>query len=421
MAMRTRFLALFLLFFVSPLPAWSAEPGATETGLPPLRDFLASVRENGPSVRAARLRQGAAEAFVKQAGLPPNPALEVRTENWRFDDSFSSHDDLDVVVSLTQSLELGGKAGARKRAARAGADVLMAERQRAEIVTILDATRLYLGLIRVADHLQTFGERSDALERVVQAMRQRVEEGYSAEADLKKFETEKALSDDRLIRGQSERREILAAMQVLSGRSIPSGVPMPADPPLPVVPELSEPERKSRFLKTSPEVAAARSRLAQAGFQLEGEKARRVPNLDLTAGYKRTGGLDTGVAGLVAAVPLFDSNAGAVTRAKLEAEAASVEARAAEDAEWMRFQSLWETTRELRERALTVERDLIVPARTVRDSARVAFKEGAADMLGLLDAERVYSEARSTALQLRHDAFLKTLEIRLLLGEEALP
>ncbi|MCC6128648.1 MAG: TolC family protein [Acidobacteria bacterium] len=422
MAMRTKTVALLLLLFLAnPGPAFAADSQPTQAALPPLKELLAAVRQSAPSVRAARLRQSAAEAFVKQAGLPPNPSLEFRTENWRFDDSFSSHDDLDVVLALTQSIELGGKAGARRRLAGAGAELFLAERQKAEIAASLDATRLYLALIRVEDYLLTFADSREALDRIVAALTLRVAEGYSAETVLRKFEAEKALAEDRLVRGRAERREILAALQVTLGSGLPETVGVPAEPPCPGLPALTEEERRTRFLKLSPEVAAARSRKRQASSVFEGEKAKRVPNIDVTAGYKHTGGLDTAVAGVLATVPVFDSNAGALSRARYEEEAASLEVSLAENAEWLRLQSSWETAVELRNRAASIEKNLIDPARIVRDSARVAFEEGASDMLALLDAERVYSEARATALKLRHDAFLKTVEIRLLLGEEALP
>jgi outer membrane protein TolC len=72
----------------------------------------------------------------------------------------------------------------------------------------------------------------------------------------------------------------------------------------------------------------------------------------------------------------------------------------------------------LGERAGKVDIDLIAPAEIVRAAARSSFREGATDILTLVDAERVYLEAHREALQLKLEAITAAVEARLLLGEE---
>jgi cobalt-zinc-cadmium efflux system outer membrane protein len=409
-----------LLAVLSP-PAHATDPSEKTTSLPPLRDFLRLVRERGPILEVARLKETAAQAAEKQAGRLPNPVFEFRTENWRFDSTFSRWEDLDVVLTATQPVELGGKVAARKGVAAAGLETVTAERRLAEVASTLEGARLYFELIRVSDLVKTLEEQRGALKDVVAAMRLRVAEGYSAEADLRKFEAEMALAEERLIRARSQRRTVCARLALIAGQTPSAAWPSPPEPPALPIPAGEEVGMRERVLGSAPEVLMARGRLRQAGYQLASERARRVPDLGISAGYKRTGGYDTAVAGVSAALPVFNSNSNAVAQMKFEEEAARVETRSAEDLAWAQFQNLWISARELGERALTVESELIAPAEAVRDSTRVSFREGASDMLRLLDAERVYAEARSAALILKHDAFLAALEVRLLLGEEALP
>jgi outer membrane protein TolC len=63
---------------------------------------------------------------------------------------------------------------------------------------------------------------------------------------------------------------------------------------------------------------------------------------------------------------------------------------------------------------------MLRPAEVVRNAARAAFNEGAANILSLVDAERVYLEAQREALQVKLDALAAGIETRLLLGEEIL-
>ena len=62
-----------------------------------------------------------------------------------------------------------------------------------------------------------------------------------------------------------------------------------------------------------------------------------------------------------------------------------------------------------------------MPAEGVRSAARATFREGAADMLRLIDAERVYADVRRAALDLELDAYLAAIEARFALGQEEIP
>jgi outer membrane protein TolC len=57
----------------------------------------------------------------------------------------------------------------------------------------------------------------------------------------------------------------------------------------------------------------------------------------------------------------------------------------------------------------------------VRSAALAAFREGSADILQLIDAERVYAEAQRAVIDLRLEAVLTIIEARFALGEEAIP
>jgi outer membrane protein TolC len=65
--------------------------------------------------------------------------------------------------------------------------------------------------------------------------------------------------------------------------------------------------------------------------------------------------------------------------------------------------------------------ELLEPAEEVRRAALAAFREGTADVLKLIDAERVYADVHRAAIDLRLDALLTTIEARFALGEETIP
>ena len=64
---------------------------------------------------------------------------------------------------------------------------------------------------------------------------------------------------------------------------------------------------------------------------------------------------------------------------------------------------------------------LLQPAEVVRNAARSSFREGAANILQLVDAERVYTETQKEALELKLEAYAKSFEAHLLLKEDGQP
>jgi outer membrane protein TolC len=127
------------------------------------------------------------------------------------------------------------------------------------------------------------------------------------------------------------------------------------------------------------------------------------------------------VVALLASVPVFERNGRAVARAEADARAAELElqavlARARSDA-----QILVRAARELSLRLARLDEDLVRPAAEARRSALAAFREGAADVLRVVDAERTNAEAHREALDLTVEAFLAACRARLAAGLEVLP
>jgi cobalt-zinc-cadmium efflux system outer membrane protein len=151
------------------------------------------------------------------------------------------------------------------------------------------------------------------------------------------------------------------------------------------------------------------------------ERARRYPDLALAGGYKRTAGLDTAVVGLVTTVPVFERNRRAVVLAEAEARAAALELQATLARVRTEAALLVHAARELQKRHAELEEHLVRPAEEARRSALAAFREGAIDVLRVVDAERTNTEAQREALDLTVEAFLTSGRARLAAGLEVLP
>lgn len=395
---------------------------ALATASPPapltLAEAVARAREDSPLRDAARsLVEGTAEAARLTARLP-NPLVDVRVENLGPTSRLTLPRDVFAVVS--QPLEVAGKRGLRHEIATAEQNLAGANLQVVEWQITLRTVQLYVQALKARSFFETLTANRDGLATLIETMRRRVAEGFSAESDLLKFETESARMDIDIARASLELARSLGALTFVIGAATPLTSEQLVEPDAIAAPASASASAESAIAR-HPELHSAAMRLARARQLAALERAKRFPDPVLSAGYKRTGGFDAAVLGVTVTVPLFDRNGSATARAVGEERAATAE----RDAIARRLESeaaaLIATAEALSQRAARAPRELLEPADAVRNAARAAFREGTADVLKLIDAERVYGDVRRAAIELRLEALAASLEARLAVGLELQP
>ena len=403
-------MTIWLLFLLA-----QAEPAGRLT----LPEAVALARAHSPLAAAARAQAEGAAKAASLAGRLADPTVELTAENWRPGaDDFVAMTDLDLFAVVTQPLDLFTRSG-RKAQARGESDEAAAGRLRAEQDVELDTVRRYLETWRGRALVGALEAQTENLAGIVSALEKRVEEGYAAEADLLRFRAEAARAANHLARARIEHERVEAELAFLVGQPVAGvGLEKPDPPP----PPGGDPEALAeQALGNRPDVAAARARLARAQGTMSLEKARRYPDLALSGGYKRTTGLDTAVVGVVTTVPVFERNGRAVARAEADARAAELELTATRARARADSAILVRAARDLQARLARLDEDLVRPAEEARRSALAAFREGAIDVLRVVDAERTNTEAHREALDLTVEAFLASCRARLAAGQEVLP
>ena len=408
-----------------PLPAPAQEAPAGSSATVTLEQAVATVLARSPGRQSAQAKRDAARKAAESAGAWPNPTIEVRSENWTFGSwpwtpppDPGAPPGLDFFTVLTQPVELGGQRGKRigiAQAERDAADAAMAQVDRA---LVMETVRLFMDAVRSREWLRALDSNREGLDTLLRAMSSRVREGYAAEADLAKFQAESARVQTQVLRARLDLARSLAHLGSLMQEPLPLPADQLAEPALGPVPAGDPGGLAAQAAARSPEVLAAKARSARATQALSLERARRYPDLNVAGGYKRTAGFDTAVAGLMIAIPLFDRNNQAVALAAGDHAAALSDVAAAEARALADARVVFDAAATLGTLAARVDDDLLRPAELVRTAARSAFREGATDILALVDAERVYVDARREAVQLKLDAIAAALEARLLLGEE---
>ncbi len=366
---------------------------------------------------AERLAEGTAAA-ARLAGRLLNPVVDIRGENWT--PSGGARLPLDVFAVVSQQFELAGKRGARLGLAAAERDMAGTSLASVDRMVALRTAQLYVQALRARGLLETLSANRDGLLTLTTTMRRRVEEGRSSESDLLRFVAESARMDIDIARARLDLSRSLSALTFVMDAATEIAADQLAEPK-PLAPPRMAPDALAQTAATHPEARLAKARWDRAQQAATVERARSVPDPVVSAGYKRTAGFHTLVAGVALAVPLFDRNRSAVARASGEERAAAAEHEAVVRRLASETAALLETAQTLSDRSDRASSELLDPAAVVRSAALAAFREGATDVLRLIDAERIYSDVRRTALELRLEALYAVLEARFAIGEESIP
>lgn len=410
---------MMLALAVAALAA--ANPQAVPTPVPPpaavvvtLAEALSRARARSPFVAAARERERAADRSSTLVPRAPNPLVELRGEN--FGPVSTARLPRDMFATVSQAIELGGKRSARTAAAEALGSVAQSDVSAAEWTLASEVADVYVAALRARGVRATLVEQQGGVAEIVDFLARRVREGVTAESDLRKFEAEHTRLGSQIARASIALQSALVRLSAAVGEDLRAEhlAAPPAAALAGAFPEEADIARRA-------DVRVASARVQHAEALLSVERARGVPDVTITVGYKRTSGFDTGVAGITVPIGLFDRNRLATALAGGEAAAARLDLQLVRERALAEVRARWTAVRQLADQAARIDQALVAPAGVVRTAARAAFVEGRGDVLQLVDAERVFGDAAREALELRLDAALAAVHYGLALGEDPRP
>ena len=388
-------------------------PSATQRPEAPQPLSLAAALERAlsahPRLRAAAFEVEASDGAVRQAALPPNPTLSLEQEDTR-------RETRTVTVLLSQPLEIGGQRAARTELARRGRDLAQAELDavraelRAEVVQAFFAALLAQERVRTAEEsLRIAGDGAGATAR-------RVAAGKLSPIDETRARVAVSTARIEWRQAQAEQlaaRHALAAAVGMDESAI--GAPDGRPESLPPLPDAAEIARR---MAEAPALRRARLDVEQAQAAYELARTRRIPDVTVSLGAKRSQeiGRSQAVIGVSLPLPLFDRNQGAQREALKRRQAA--EQRAEAESQRLRAEVL-SAADELRARADEAEalrRDVLPGAREAYIAASRGFELGKFGFLDVLDAQRTWLQARTQLLDALAKAYRAQADLDRRLG-----
>ncbi|HVH66595.1 MAG TPA: TolC family protein [Gemmatimonadales bacterium] len=391
------------LYAVPLLPLCGQQP--TAWTLP--RVLEVALRQN-PDVITARLRVDSARAERTIARALPNPTyLGIPGNPYQY--------------SVSLPIDLSPERLYRTQAASRGQGV--AEFTRRDVLRQVDFNvRQGFYDLLLADALRHIAlEQHDTFRQLLIADSVRLRAGDLPQRDLIKSELEFARAEAAVTRADAGVRAARLALQALMGVSDPdTGFRITGD--LQSAPALAVPidSLLPLALSNRPDLAAAREQVDQSRSFKALATADLFPVPVVSVVYQNTP-FESGsryALGVAVPIPLFYWNGGERHRASAGLSAAEVavqRARVQIESEVAVAVGSFQSARVLAERYRS---GLLDKSAEALETARFAYRQGAASLLELLDAIRTYGDTRSEYYSTIHDYWVAAYALRRAVGAE---
>lgn len=361
------------------------------------------VLARSPALAAARAALMEAEGRTLQAGLLPNPELEVEVENFAGSGEFKGFGASESTFLVTQPIPLGGKLGLRAEAARRAEDAV-AWRVRADLRRLRAETAAAFVEVLAAQEGARLAAEGEALAqelgRVVAA---RVEAGKVS--PVERTRAAAVVGDARVASIEAIRALDLARRRLarLWGEIRPHFSEAAGD--LAVVDEPPDPETLAAAASQDPEVRASEAETVARMADLRAEERAWWPDLTVGAGTRYFADADDyALVGVLSVpLPLFDRGQGS----RRAAEAARFAAAAGVRSAWVRVRAAaleaLEGLRAARERVRALEDEVLPAAEASLAASREGYRAGKFGYLDVLDAQQRLLDARARRLEALRD------------------
>lgn len=384
-----------------------------------LEQALEQAFRNRQELTTSQADLDAAAIKLKHAGLPPNPELGVEWNNVGGD--LPDGDSRETIVSLSQPLEIGGKASARK--SKGQAEILRLQHE--QVVTWLDIAAdvrtAYLEVLGARERLLLQREAAKTASELVEITREQVAAGKLAGTEETRAEAKKAeiaADTQRLTRLLTDAELHLATLL-----AIPDGSSITVDGRL--LPEVPIPDRQALLaeMQDAPLLALRRSesQFATTNLSLEQANVWSDPTLSLAVREVPDEDARAVAIGISIPLPLFQRNQVAVAEASATAHKATANEAAA--------------ARRLQTELIKTHAHLIAADQEVRalrteglgksaqaaEAVRQGFRAGKFRYSDVLEASQASMAMKARYLDALLDLNRAVISLDRLLGKPALP
>lgn len=360
-----------------------------------LRDAVRLTLQRNPELASFDKEMRALEGVTLQAGLLRNPQLSVNVDNAGNMGAGNGQraikqnvEQQDLIIHISQLIELGGKRAARVNAASLGQALAGKDFETKRLELVARVANVFTEVLAGQEQLRLAEESQRLAQQVVDTVKRRVQAGKVPPIEETKVGV--AFSTTRIALGQAQ-RELAAArkrLALLWGDTTPEfGQVLGALESMVVLPGLAS---LTERVLSNPTADRARKGIEHRKALLEVEQSRRIPDITLAGGmikHWESGGT-TAIVGISMPLQLFDRNQGNLREAYQRLDKAQDEQAATDLRLKAELVQAYESLAAAENEISILRGEILPAARSAFEVTNKGYELGKFGFLEVLDAQR---------------------------------
>ena len=382
-----------------PMETTRAPEIAEPTDVITLRQALALALMHNPELKAFSWDVRISEARQLQAGLWPNPELEVEVEEVGGPGARSGFDAAETTIALGQLIELGGKSGKRVKVATLAKELTGLDYEAKRLDVFTEVTKAFIEVLAAQQRLKLTDELLQLSEELVDTVTKRVDAGK--DSPLEKTKAAVTYSNVKIQHRQAAgnlefaRKQLASTWAGQKPKFESVAGKLDSLTPLPSIDQLTN------LISQNPDIARWSLEIDKGKASLELEKAKAISDITLSGGMKRSNETDDNaiVFGISIPLPISDRNQGGKMEAAYALARAREEQRAAHTRIQMELVKAYQELSNSYTEATELDKNVLQGAESVFEASKTGYSQGKLDYLHVLDAQRTLFEAKGQYIE----------------------
>ena len=368
-------------------------PVENPTGTVSLRDAVVLALMQNPGLAAFAWETRAREARVLQAGRLPNPALGLQLEDFGArplaGGGINEPVQGQATIQLSQLIELGGKRAARQELAARDQELAAWDYETARIDVLTAVSQAVTDVLVAQEAVALTARTTHVVEQVQQSVGARVEAGVVS--PIEETRATVALASAQVDAAQAHRalEASRVRLALLWGSETAlftevAGELRAEPPPLPALTQLIA------RLEQSPDLARWAAEISQREAALAVQRSKGVPDVTVTAGYRRFTAVDSNAIVVGASIPLpwFDRNRDGIEEARTRLAKGHEERRAVHARVVAALAQAYAAVASAHDEQAILRTTALPGSQQAFDAVTEGYRLGRFGLLDVLDAQR---------------------------------
>ncbi len=404
-------------------PAEPSEEGSSSlkfeepTGDLTLSRALSLALLKSPELAAFSWEVRAGEARRLQAGLLPNPEINISSEEFGGSGVRRGYDAAETSVLLSQLVELGGKRAKRTEVAAIQSNLAGWDYESKRLDVFTDTTKAFVETLAAQSRLALAEESFDLAKQVLQAVSERSRAGKVSPLEVIKAEVALSTSRIKLERTKRELETSRKSLAATWGSNSPMFIHAKGD--FETINEIQPLNQLLQLIDQNPDIARRKVETTLRRAEIRLEESEKIPSLTIGAGMRRFEETDDSAFLFEVSLPLllFNRNQGNILEAKHNLAKTLEENRATNVRIRASISRIHQVLSSSYLEAVTLKNDVLPGAYSAFEAAREGYKQGKFGYLDVLDAQRTLFETKAGYIAALADYHKAIAEAERLIGQ----